>query len=802
MTESTADGNQSSRKAWWRRLAPTAGTMVAFSLLLAATTIRIADPGWLQTARVLTFDLYQRLSPRPITESPVIVVDIDEKSLAALGQWPWPRSLIGDLIDRLGANGVKVVGFDSFFPEYDRMSPAIVAETLESLDAEARKSLQALPSNESVMAEAMRKTKTVVGQVALHTPLPENRQATRIKSPFRAELGGDPRPFLARYRSLVANVPELEEAAAGHGFFSIGAESDGKVRRVPLLAIAGKDIRPALTVEMLRAVFGNNTLISRRNAAGMTAVQIQIRREFGGGSFILPTDGQGRIWVHFAKPDAYNTAGNTGRLYISASDILTGQVPKARLDGKFAIVGASAAGLVDIRETPVANRMPGVEVHANLLESIFTAETAYTLAVQERVKTLSAEGVDGPTAMRQAIADVDKASFFLRYPNYANSAEMFMAILAGIILMILVPRLGPLWTLLGLLIAGGTLAGISWYLYKSHLLLFDVTYPGATVVALYAVLTFSNYARETAEKRRVRSAFGQYLSPALVEQLAEHPEQLTLGGETKSMTILFCDVQGFTSISETYKADPQGLTVLINRLLTPLSDAILSRNGTIDKYMGDCIMAFWNAPMSVPDHEVQACNSALAMLNELDTLNVARRAEAEEAGVDYQPLAVGIGLNTGDCVVGNMGSAQRFDYSVLGDAVNLSARLEGQSREYGMSIVIGEETAAKTSDDFALLELDRIAVKGKTEAVTIYGLLGDKAVRNSEEFQTLSRTNSAMLDAYRAQKWDTADRLADECTALNETNTEFYALYKSRIAAYRQDPPAADWDGVFIATTK
>ena len=261
-------------------------------------------------------------------------------------------------------------------------------------------------------------------------------------------------------------------------------------------------------------------------------------------------------------------------------------------------------------------------------------------------------------------------------------------------------------------------------------------------------------------------------------------------------------MQGFTSISESYKTDPQGLTVLINRLLTPLSDAILSRNGTIDKYMGDCIMAFWNAPMSVPDHEFQACDAALAMQSELEALNAARRTEAEEAGVPYQPLAVGIGLNTGDCVVGNMGSAQRFDYSVLGDAVNLSARLEGQSRDYGMSIIVGEETAAKTSDDFALLELDRIAVKGKSEAVTIYGLLGDKSYREADTFQALLRANTAMLDAYRAQDWDTADRMADECRALNDTTSGFYALYEERIATYRRNPPGANWDGVYVATTK
>ena len=786
----------------WRRLAPTAGTLVALFLLLAAFSLRILDPGWVESVRVRTFDLYQRLAPRESATHPVVIVDIDEKSLAAYGQWPWPRSLIARLIEALGQAGAPVVGFDVVFPEYDRLSPGAVADSFETLDEASRHALRTLPSNEAVMAAAMRQVPTVLGQAGLQTGLPPGHAATAIRSPFRAEAGGDPRPFLQRYASLLPNVPELEAAAAGHGIFSIGAEIDGKVRRVPLLARIGRDIRPALTLEMLRVAAGTNTLITRRDAAGMQAVQIQIRPELGGGSFIVPTDANGRIWVHYAKPDVFDTPDNSGRLYISAADILDGRIPPERLRGKFALVGTSAAGLKDLRDTPVASRMPGVEVHANILESIFAAEAAYTAAVQAAAKPLIAAGQPAASALRQAQASVDKRDFFLRYPNYVNSAELFLTLLAGLMLTVLIPRLGPMWTLAGLAGALSALVALSWYLYTEHLLLVDATFPAATTIALYAVLAFANYTREAAEKRQVRSAFGQYLSPALVEQLAEHPEQLKLGGETKEMTFLFCDVRNFTAISEAHKSDPQRLTALINRLLTPLSNAILAHDGTIDKYMGDCVMAFWNAPMALPRHESHACAAALDMLKALESLNVERLAEADAADAIYTPLRVGIGLNTGECVVGNMGTAARFDYSVLGDAVNLAARLEGYAAEYGVAAVMGESTAARVQGSFALLELDRVAVKGKSEAVTIYGLLGDNSLRISSAFTRLVAANTAMLAAYRARDWDAADRLAADCTAFDGAPAGLYALYRARIAAFRTTPPPENWDGVYEWLTK
>jgi adenylate cyclase len=310
------------------------------------------------------------------------------------------------------------------------------------------------------------------------------------------------------------------------------------------------------------------------------------------------------------------------------------------------------------------------------------------------------------------------------------------------------------------------------------------------------------YLQTEAERERVRGAFSQYLSPALVEQLAQEPDRLRLGGESRTMSFLFCDVRGFTSISESFKSNPQGLTRLINRFLTPLTDAILAREGTIDKYMGDCIMAFWNAPLDDPQHPQHACESALVMFEELVKLNKDLKAEADENDEEHKPLNVGVGINTGECVVGNMGSEQRFDYSVLGDAVNLAARLEGQSKNYGVGIVIGEDTEALVNDEFATMELDLIAVKGKAEAVRIHTILGRKEMLAQQDFQTLKKQHGAMLEAYRRQDWPEARKLVGGCRSADGSFGGLYDLYEERIGFYIENPPDPDWDGVFVATTK
>ncbi|MDD9923929.1 MAG: adenylate/guanylate cyclase domain-containing protein [Boseongicola sp.] len=661
-------------------------------------------------------------------------------------------------------------------------------------------------------------------------------------------------------------MPELEKAASGNGLFSVGEEHDGVVRRVPLVYSIGKKIYPALSLEMLRVANGARTIATKLDEAGMVSVVLQGRNKFE-----VPTDNHGQIWVHFSEPDKYDTLDNEGRLYVSAGDIIDGSIDPAKVKGKLLIVGTSAVGLKDIRNTPIHGRLPGVEVHANILENIFAAQKAYEATLAEVKKNvldglpadLKNKAGDAEDAYKKAAAayvpiarqiqalqrkkqpippqlvqqfraaqpEFQKAqkeyqalaapiseklkeaqeaqiaktpfrSFFLRYPNIMNSVELALILVAGIAMMVLIPRVGPIFTLAGLIVAGGGLVGITWYLYTEMQILLDVTYPGAVTIAIYSILTFSNYAREAAEKRQVRGAFSHYLSPALVEQLAENPDQLKLGGETKEMTLLFCDVRGFTTISEQFKSNPQGLTVLINRLLTPLTKEILDREGTIVKYMGDCIMAFWNAPLDDPEHSYNACASSLAMFESLEELNAEREVEAEEQGIEFLPLNIGIGINTGDCVVGNMGSEQRFDYSVLGDAVNLAARLEGQSKNYGVGVVIGEITYNQVGDRFATIELDQIAVKGKTEAVTIFGLLGGPEMQGEADYQRLLETHNKMLAAYRSQDFAGAEELCKECRTIPGNPDVLYDLYDERIEDYKENPPGPDWDGVFVATSK
>jgi adenylate cyclase len=364
-------------------------------------------------------------------------------------------------------------------------------------------------------------------------------------------------------------------------------------------------------------------------------------------------------------------------------------------------------------------------------------------------------------------------------------------------------KFGPIVNISLLVSVIGAAFYISVRLFVDEKTLFDPTFAGFSTFVIYFGNTFANYLRDANEKKQIRGAFSQYLSPALVEQLAEDPDKLVLGGETKKMTFLFCDVRGFTTISESFKSDPQGLTKLINRFLTPLTNEIINVNGTIDKYMGDCIMAFWNAPIDVDGHEKMACDATLRMHAVMKDLNAEREKEAKSENKKYLELKIGIGLNTGGCVVGNMGSDQRFDYSVLGDSVNLAARLEGQSKSYGVKTVIGPETNESVKESFATLQLDMIAVKGKKEAVTIYTLVGDLEFKNSSEFKNLALKHEKILKNYFSQNWENCLTEMKEAKSLcNNIMTEYYEIMSERINEFKQSPLPKDWDGVYVATSK
>jgi adenylate cyclase len=724
---------------------------VCILLLLALVPLRIADPLPIEELRLRTFDLFQVMRPRAQTMRPVVIVDIDEPSLREIGQWPWPRTVIADLITRLRAAGAVAVGFDVIFAEPDRMSPAVAANSFRGLDEETREKLAALPSNDTIFADAIKKAGGIIaGQTATGQEAQRAEDEDTPRTGF-ATIGPNPRRFLIKFPALLRNIPPIEQAAAGRGLFSIEPEADGIVRRVPVVMEAQGQLVPALTMEMLRVVSRASALVIRADQAGIRTVAVP--------GLEVPTDERGRFWVYFNRRDPARS--------VSAADVLHGRLAPDRIRGRLVLIGTSATGLLDIKTTPVQPDMPGVEVHAQILENILT-------------KSLLAS------------------------PGYAIGAEIIAAVVFGLAIIIAAPMLPAaiVGALGAILIAG--LISISWYFFVAHHLLIDFTYPLISCWLIYLVRTFVNYFREQQQRQQIRSAFGFYLSPPLVEQLARSPEKLVLGGEERRMTILFSDVRGFTTISEHYKDDPQGLTQLMNRFLTPLTNAIIERKGTIDKYIGDAIMAFWNAPVDDDEHEANACDAALEMLARAEVLNGELKREAEASGGVYMPLRIGIGLNSGPCVVGNMGSDFRFNYSVLGDTVNLASRLESRTKDYRLSLVIGSRTAERAKERFATMEIDLIQVKGKKQPELVFTVLGRAELAEDPRCDELRDLNTQMLAAYRKQQWDEAERLIERCrkVAGNFGVDGLYEMYLERIAVYRTEPPPQDWTGVYEAESK
>jgi adenylate cyclase len=728
----------------WRALARGRGLTLLLVALLGV--VRVWDPQPVEIVRLKAFDYMQRLLP--VDEAPILVpvVTIDEASLRQLGQWPWSRKLISELLTRLMQAGAAVVGFDIVFAEPDRLSPGTLAREIAGLNPVTLAELELLPSNDSVFAETLKRSRAVLGRFA--GTAGEVAAGGVLRKATFATIGPDPRPMMLAFGSLVSNLPQIEAAASGIGFISLEPEHDNLVRRVPSVIRIGDAILPTLSIEMLRVATGQRAIAVKSNAAGMTSLVI--------AGVEVPVDENGRMWLRALR--------HRPERYISAVDLLTGRVDAAMIAGRPVLIGATAAGLQDLRSTSLASNLPGVEVHAHLIENIIGQRHLFR-------------------------------------PNYGYVMELSITLAVGLLLVVFLPMLGARWTLAALLAVGGAVLGGSVYLLRAELLLVDPSYPLLSATLIYGFLVYASYISEERQRLFIRNAFGQYLSPALVERLANDPEILKLGGDTREMTFLFSDVRGFTAISEGFKGDPQGLTRLINRFLTPMTDIIMARQGTIDKYMGDCIMAFWNAPIDDAEHARHACESALAMIAELEALNGRLQAEAEAEGRSFQALRIGIGINTGTCVVGNMGSEQRFDYSVLGDAVNLASRLEGLSKLYDVTIVAGEDTAGKLPD-LPWLELDLIAVKGKREGARVHTLLGERAASDSDAYRLLRARQTEMLAAYRAQEWDRAEALLAQVRGLWSGLDGLADAYLERIAFFRQNPPGPAWDGVHVAETK
>ncbi len=728
-------------------------------VLVIAVMLRYGDPEILEDMRLKSFDLFQKIEPREYQPVPVRFVDIDDESLEKIGQWPWPRTRMAELVDSLNEAGAATIVLDILFSEPDRTSPAQIVDLwpktpeTESL----RQSVASLPDHDEALAAAIDRAKNVVTGFILTEAA--GGPAPTLKAGF-AIAGDHPRKFVPAFSGAIVSLPAIEAAGQGTGSFNAVPERDGIIRRAPLLISYAGTVYPTLAVEALRVAQGAASyLVKASGASGEIALG---NRETGithvrVGGLTIPTDANGRIWLY--------DAGSVPERRVSAWKIFSGEYDPASIRGNIVYVGTSAAGLLDEHATPLHPAMPGVEIQVQLTEQILLQE-------------------------------------YLQRPDWAKGAEIVFLIALGLVLIVASLKLGAVsCAALTAVIIGGAGAA-SWYGFSAHGFLIDPVYPAITGMMVYSGSSLMGFVRSESERRQIRDAFSHYMSPALVERLARDPSQLRLGGETREMTLLFCDIRGFTSISE--KLDAEQLTRLVNRFLTPMTDATLAHGGTIDKYMGDAMMAFWNAPLDDPDHALHAVQTALEMRRRLVLLNDELEREAEEQGTEFMPLKVGIGLNTGLCSVGNMGSEQRFDYSALGDEVNLASRLEGQTKFYGVDTIMSSRTHGQ-AEGFTTIELDRIRAVGKTVPVTIHALLGDNTLAEDADVRAALVSQDAMLRAYRRQEWDRAGERLGEVRELMDGHAglgQYLALFEQRIAAFRRESPGPDWDGVYIATSK
>ncbi len=714
-------------------------------LLLAALALKLVDPPLLESLRLTVFDTYQRLSPRPYEPAPVRIVEIDDPSLQEFGQWPWPRTVVADLLTRLHRLGATVVAFDIVFSDADRSSPASIAEDLAAIPglADLAVQLARLPDNDARFAQAIAGGPTVLGFAlaaggTAHPP-------PGLVSPL-AVGSDDPRRFVASLPAVLPNLPRFDTAASGLGSINAVPDRDGVVRRIPLVLGLGDRLVPTLATEILRVHQNsaeNPTL--RMTPRGIAIVKI--------AGLEIPTDSGGNVWGYFTRPQPERR--------ISAAAVLSGTIDPAQIRDHIILIGPTATGLADQRATPLDKTGPGVAIHAQALEQILLGA-------------------------------------FLSRPNWAPPLELGYTLVLGLLLILLLPRLGPLPCAgLGAIAAFGAL-GLSWLSFRQGQLLLDPVGPSLAVLLVYLASTLMSYMRAETERSSVRRAFSRYVSPELVERLAADRSQLHLGGEQRTLTLMFCDIRDFTALSE--RQTPQSLTSLLNRFFTPMTDVVLRHRGTIDKYIGDCIMAFWNAPLADPQHAANACHAALEMRTALAALNA--RLTDENTTAVPSTLAFGIGINTGDAMVGNMGSEQRFDYSALGDAVNLAARIEGQCKVYGVDIIISEHTHA-LAPDFAALELDLIRVVGRAQPIRIHALLGDDRHRSSPDFQALADQHRELIEAYRSRHWPQALERLQACRSHQVPLLDpVYQLYEQRLRAYADTPPPDGWDGSFAATEK
>jgi adenylate cyclase len=580
---------------------------------------------------------------------------------------------------------------------------------------------------------------------------PDGEKANDLKTSNIAELNGDPRPFIYEIPGVLRNLELLENAATSTGNYMPLPEPDGIVRRIPLFLKQNDKILPWLALEALMVSTGQRTTVVKTSPDGIKEVVLADK--------ILPTDENGRMWVRFRE-------FNKEKFYISASDVLEGNYPKDYFEGKIVFLGASAVGLGDLHTFPFGDAIPGVEMHVQTIEMIMEDEFLYR---------------DVSVLILEAILTFISVAMIIISVLYLGAIKSFIILFSVSLLQLY----------------------FSWYLFLEKSILFNPFSIITLTVISYLITTTFAFIRAEKQKAYVKDAFSQYLSPALVSELVKNPDKLKLGGEVKELTLLFCDIRGFTSMSEALKDKPKYLTTIINMLLTELTGVVLKNNGTIDKYMGDALMAFWNAPIDDENHRENAVYSAVELQRKKKNINekISEFTSTEElVGVPF--MKVGVGVATGNVTVGNMGSEQRFNYSVIGDSVNLASRLEGQTKNYGVDNLISEDSLKNIINDVACIEIDKIMVKGKSEPTNVYTILGMNDLLEDEDFKKYRHNHNKMVEKFRLKEFEQAKEYAFEAMTYRKAPSELYALYLDRIEEFKQNPPSEYWDGTFISSSK
>ncbi len=699
-------------------------TLVIFLALI----LFFFDFPFLRFIELKTLDL--RIASRGAlpTGGEVIIAVVDEKSLTELGRWPWPRTTIAKLMDKLKASGAKTIGFDVIFSEK------------ETANADAALAKSIARADNVTLGYFFHLSKRDVAHLSEKEIAADADNIKNSRYPIINSTEKNPDDYaLIKAYAPESNLKIISAAAVNSGYFNMIPDTDGSMRWAPLVIKFGNDYYSSLPLSILQQYL-DWPLLSL-NLAGYGAESVKI------GDTTIPTDESGRLLVNFLGP------AKTFPHY-SVSDILNGRIPAEKIRNKIVIVGATAIGIYDLRVTPFGATYPGVEIHANVIDNILHRN-------------------------------------FLTHSSFTRFIDLCSIILFGLLMGLIIPRLRAVTGIFFALLILSIFVAVNVFIFSKFNVWLNLIYPALTMAVIYLAITVYHYIKEEQEKKKIRGAFQYYLTASVINEMLKDPTKLKLGGDKKDLSVLFSDIRGFTTISE--KLTPEELVHLLNEYLTAMTDVVFKHDGMLDKYMGDAIMAVFGAPLDQPDHARRACQTALEMMSELHRLQKKWQTEGKPV------LNIGIGVNSGDMVVGNMGSEMRFDYTVMGDMVNLGSRLEGINKEYGSNIIFSEFTYNAVKDSMCCRELDWVKVKGKKLPVKIYELLAEK--KDESKFKELIAAFEEGLALYRASRWDEAIAAFQKTLGIRPED-EAAKLYIERCNNLKENPPPESWDGVFTMTRK